>query len=131
MIECALLLAAYLNASPVLVGLVYSEAGLDGVAVVCEESHFDPRAERVEPEGTSWGLWQLYDRYHDQHRGDIIAHNIAGAAFLAECKARGGHDLATAVSWYNAWHPTRSLEWGRRVQARRDDLAHWLWLKLR
>jgi hypothetical protein len=114
----ALYLAAILSSPPGLVATVWDMAGLDGVAVVWCESRFNPRAVRSEPRGhTSWGLWQLDDEFHLQHRGDLLLHCVEGAAFLAECKAKT-HDLAHAVALYNG-----SPAWGREVQAKRDALA--------
>jgi soluble lytic murein transglycosylase-like protein len=114
-----------------LVTAVYDIAGLDGIAVVWCESRFNPKAQRREPGGTSWGLWQLYDRYHDQHRDYLWAHIESGAAFLATCKERAGGDYVKAVSLYNSGSMTKSRKWGERVKRERDRLEWWLLIKLR
>jgi hypothetical protein len=127
----AMLLATLLNVSPVLVDKVYRAAGIDGVAVVWCESSFNPKSCRREPDGTSYGLWQLYDKYHAQFREDVEAHIYAGAAFLARCKEKAGGNFVKAVSIYNSGSPTRSQKWGKRVVGVRDALAHYLWFRLR
>ena len=127
----ALLLAALLGAPPDLVTAVYDIAGLDGVAVVWCESRFNPKAQRREPGGTSWGLWQLYDKYHNQYRNDLWQHLVTGAAFLIECKDKAGRDFVRAVSIYNSGSATRSLRWGERVKRERDRLEWWLWRRMR
>ena len=127
----ALLLATLLGAPPDLVTAVYDIAGLDGVAVVWCESRFNPRACRREPAGSSWGLWQLYDKYHNQYRNDLWQHLVTGAAFLEECKEKAGGDFVKAVSIYNSGSATRSLRWGYRVKRERDRLGWWLWRGMR
>ena len=127
----AILLATLLNVSPVLVEKVYRAAGLDGVAVVWCESSFNPKACRREPNGTSWGLWQLYDLWHEQYRTDQEKHIESGAVFLQLCKDKAKGDFVKAVSIYNSGSPTRSRPWGSRVVGLRDSLAHYLWLRLR
>ena len=114
-----------------IVQAVHMASGIDGVALCRMESRFYPRALRREPSGTSWGLFQLYDRYHKQSRWDIMTHIGTGAAFLAECKQ--GRTFSSAVAVFNGGpHPgPYSLEWGRKVEAERDSLALWLWRKLR
>ena len=89
MIE-ALLLAALLHRDPALVACVYDMGGLDAVVVVEYESQFNPRAWRREARGTSWGLFQLYSKCHEQYRDDPLLHIVAGVAFLKECEMRGG-----------------------------------------
>ncbi len=122
----ALYLAALLNAPYGMVATVYEIAGLDGVALVWCESRFNPHALRHEPrDHTSWGLWQLDDEFHPQHRDDLLLHCVEGAAFLAECKAGTG-SLSAAVARYNG-----SLAWGREVERKRDALAMALWRVLR
>ncbi len=124
--EVALMLALVLGRPPGLVGTIYSVSGLDGVALVECESHFNPRALRREPRGhTSWGLWQLDDEYHPQHRGDLLLHVVEGAAFLESCKSRR-ETLAGAVELYNG-----SYRWGLQVQRKRDSLTLYLWRRLR
>jgi hypothetical protein len=130
MTECALLLALLLHRPPALVASVYEAAGLDGVAVVECESQFNPRALRREPRGhTSWGLFQLDDEWHAQHRGDLLLHIVTGAAFLAQCKR--GVTFAQAVSLYNSGSVDGNLTWGRYVERRRDSLALYLWRRMR
>lgn len=123
----ALLLAAFLNRSPVLVQQVYAAGGLDAVALVECESNFNPQAVRREPRGhSSYGLFQLDNEWHKQWQGDLSRHIATGAAFLAECKARK-KTLAEAVRLYNG-----SYQWGRRVEAKRDELVRWLrWREIR
>jgi hypothetical protein len=127
----ALLLAILLGAPPDLVTAVYDISGIDGVAVVWCESQFKKTAVRREPGGTSFGLWQLYDRFHDQHRDYLWAHIESGAQFLAECKEKAGGNYVKAVSLYNSGSMTKSRKWGERVKRERDGLAHYLWLRLR
>ena len=149
MIDPAILLALYLHRPVDRVAMVYAAGGVEAVAVVEMESHFNPRAERREPQGSSWGLFQLYDRYHKQHRGDLAEHIRAGVAFLEECKLRQGRgypvrgseptaerdrlhrpspSFAAAVARYNGGlHPgPYSLAWGRKVEKKRDELVRWL-----
>ena len=133
----ALILAAYLHRPPVMVEMIYAAGGTDAVAVVECESQFNPQAFRYEKNrsgriiGTSWGLFQLFDRYHAQWRYDLGRHIAEGAAFLAECEAKTHGDFAAAVSLYNSGSPSKALAWGRHVARVRDDLAHWLWMALR
>ena len=157
------LLAAYLHRPAPLVELVFEAGGLDAVAVVQAESRFFPQASRYERDrygriiGTSWGLFQLFDRYHPQWRYDLGKHIAEGAAFLAKCKRDeafyeahyvAGYgawatwseaglaqmmreaDFAAVVSRYNSGSPFGAWAWGKRVQALRDDMGHWLWLQL-
>ena len=127
----ALLLSLLLSCDPALVTAVYDLAGIDGVAVVWCESQFNRKAVRQEPEGTSWGLWQLYDKYHNQYRHDLWQHLVTGAAHLVECKETAGGDFVRAVSIYNSGSATRSLRWGERVKRERDRLEWWLWRRMR
>lgn len=155
MIDPALLLALYLHRPVDLVSRVYAAGGVDAVAVVEMESHFNPLTERREPQGSSWGLFQLYDRYHAQHRGNLAAHIRAGVAFLEKCKqawdsvagrandrgvsipftpASPALSFAAAVAHYNGGtHPgAYSLAWGKRVEKKRDELVRWLaWREIR
>ena len=131
MTEIVLLLAMVLNAPAPLVRDVYAEGGLDAVAVVSMESNFNPKAIRREARGhTSYGLFQLDDEWHPQHRGDIAAHIREGVKILRECE---GTDLRTKVSHYNGgtYPGAYSEKWGRMVEARRDSLALYLWRHLR
>jgi hypothetical protein len=127
----ALLLALYLHRDPALVQLVYEAGGVDSVTVVECESNFNPQASRREPGGTSWGLFQLYDRYHEQYRFDLGKHIEAGAAFLAELKAQYP-DFATAVAHYNGGkHPgAYSRAWGLKVAAKRGELRRVIWTQV-
>jgi hypothetical protein len=128
----ALLLAAYLHRSPALVSTVFDMGGLDAVAVVECESNFNETARREEPGGTSYGLFQLYDRYHPQYRTDLLMHIVEGVRFLEECKE--GRTLAQAVSVYNGGkNPGEySRRWGKRVERKRDELSRWLaWRELK
>jgi hypothetical protein len=84
-VNVALLLAVLLHRPFGLVLTIYDVAGIDGVAVVEYESQFNDHACRVEPEGTSWGLFQLYSKYHKQYRDDLLLHIVEGASFWAEC----------------------------------------------
>ena len=148
MIE-ALLLAALLHRDPALVACVYEMGGLDAVVVVEYESQFNPRAWRREAGGTSWGLFQLYSKCHEQYRDDPLLHIVAGVAFLRECKLRAAAvnptgfiegsssprslpaSLAIAYSIYNSGSPWRSIEKGRAVERKRDSLALFLWRRMR
>jgi hypothetical protein len=126
MLAEAVLLAAILHAPYAYVELVYSWGGLDAVCVVNYESQFNPRCRRAEPEGDSFGLFQLYSKYHKQYRTDIVRHVIAGSAFLAGCKRKGG-TLAKGYSVYNSGTTWKSIKAGREVERRRDELARFVY----
>jgi hypothetical protein len=131
----ALMLAALLHRPAPLVDAVYQYAGLDGVAVVEYESQFHDRAFRIERDadgwaiGTSWGLWQLFDRCHKQYREDLLFHIVTGAEFWAKCKA--GRGIAEAYSVWNSGNPRSSLAKGKVVERKRDAMAMFLWRRLR
>lgn len=127
----ALLLAILLHRDPALVSAVYTMGGLDAVVVVEHESQFHERAWRKEPEGTSYGLFQLYDLCHKQWREDVLLHIATGVGFLEKCKAQSGGNLARAYSRYNSGNERTSLAVGKRLERRRDSLALWLWRHLR
>ena len=127
MIE-ALLLAAYLHRPLFLVEKVYSEGGVDAVAVVEMESRFNPRAWRREPRGhSSWGLFQIDNEWHSQYRGDLDAHIAEGVRILRECEMGG--TFSEAIARYNGGtnHGAYSIAWGKQVEAKRDELSRWLW----
>jgi uncharacterized membrane protein YuzA (DUF378 family) len=64
MAEAAFLIAMMLGRPPGLVYTVYDMAGLSGVCVVEAESQFNEHAWCREARGgTSYGLFQLYDKY--------------------------------------------------------------------
>ena len=128
----ALLLAAFLHVPLHPLAFVYSEGGLDAVAVVSFENWtWKLDAVRIERDsqgyviGTSYGLGQLFDRYHKQWRDDPLMHIVTMLEFLRKCAA-GSIDLAHTYSWYNSWTPDKSLEKGKRVQKIRDRLHRWL-----
>ena len=125
------LLAFALRAPIPLVQAVYDFSGLDGVCVVEYESRFHPNALRKEPHGTSYGLFQLYDKYHQQHRDDLMAHIATGAAFWEACMERTHRDVARAYSLYNSGSSWKSIKKGFAVQHRRDSLALYLWRRMR
>jgi hypothetical protein len=120
--DVALLLAALLHRPYGLVDNVYAMGGIDAVAVVEYESQFNPKAFRREYEGTSWGLFQLWSKCHEQYRHDLLLHMVAGVAFLAECKVKGG-SLARSYSVYNSGSPHKSIAKGLAVTRLRDRLA--------
>ncbi len=130
-------LCVYLHASQYLVEKVYLRGGLDDVAVVTMESQWNPHAFRYERDrhgkiiGTSYGLQQLFDRYHPQYRNDLDAHIREGVDWLSDCKMveTVGLDFSDAVAIYNGgWQPGKDARsWGLKVQAKRDELARWLW----
>lgn len=125
------LLALYLHRPPALVGLVYEAGGTDAVALVECESKFNPQAFRIEPRGhSSWGLFQIDNEWHLQWRFNLGKHIEEGARILAEAP---GDELYIKVAHYNGgtYPPAKSWAWGKKVQALRDDMAHWLWLALR
>lgn len=148
MAEAALLIAMLLGRPPGLVSTVYDMAGLSGV-VVCEyESQFNERAWRRETGGTSWGLWQLYSKCHEQYRDDLLLHIVAGAVFWNECKMgtvshlrQAGRSyesgvsvplsIAAAYSIFNSGNPWSSLEKGREVERKYRSLCLYLWRRLR
>ena len=80
-----MMIAALLHRPPGLVDAVWRSGGLEAVAVVEMESQFNPRAWRREPRGhTSWGLWQIDDEWHPQHRDDLLLHIVEGARIWRE-----------------------------------------------
>ncbi len=126
MIAEALMLAALLHRSTGLVSTIYVMGGLDAVAVVECESQFNEKCWRREPRGhTSWGLFQIDDEFHPQHRNDLLLHIVEGVTFLAWCKTKG-KDFRTAIYWYNG-----SWIWARYVERRRDSWMMYLWRRLR
>jgi hypothetical protein len=132
MIEAAMLLAFVLHRDPALVYAVYEAGGLDAVAVVECESQFCISAWRREPDGaTSYGLFQLDSKYHKQYRDDPMMHIVTGVSFLAECKQE--RTFAQSVAVYNGGaRPGRySVDWGRKVERKRNSLALFLWRRLR
>jgi hypothetical protein len=148
--EAALLIALLLGRPAGLVSTVYAMGGLDAVAVVYYESRFNERAWRREREGSSFGLFQLYDKYHEQYRDDLLLHIVTGVAFLEECKNGAAFpgvsitgpeqrnirsqprlSLARAYSIYNSGSPRRSIAKGREVEALRDGMAMYLWRRMR
>jgi hypothetical protein len=145
-----MMLAIYLNAPIGLVSTVFDMGGIDAVCVVYYESRFNERAWRREREGSSWGLFQLYDKYHEQYRDDLLLHIVTGVAFLEECKNGAAFpgvsitgpeqrnirsqprlSLARAYSIYNSGSPRRSIAKGREVEALRDGMAMYLWRRMR
>jgi hypothetical protein len=132
MTECALLIALLLHRPPGLVSTVYEMAGLSGVCVVEYESQFNDHAfRREELGGTSYGLWQLYDRCHEQYRSDILLHIVAGVFFWSKCMEKGNGSIARAYSIYNSGSPTRSIEKGRAVARRYESWELYLWRRMR
>lgn len=98
-----------------LVATSAQRAGVDpvlAVALVEVESQYTVNAYRVETNGTtSYGLFQINDGWHPQHRDDLVAHCDYGARYLAECIARE-QDWETALCWYNSGY--RDSPAGRR-----------------
>lgn len=131
MTEAAFLIAMMLGRQPGLVETIYDMAGLEGV-IVCEyESQFNARAFRREAcEGTSWGLWQLYDKCHKQYRDDLLLHCVYGAAFWRECMDKG-KTISRAYSIYNSGSPKASIIKGREVEAKYNSLAMYLYRRMR
>ena len=132
MIE-AILLAALLHRPLPLVEAVYAAGGVDCVAIVnCENPEWDVKAIRREPRGyTSYGLGQIDNEWHNQHRGDVKAHIAEMARIYGECE---GKDMATRVSHYNGgtYPPRYSVLWGIKVQRERDRMVRWLeWRRLK
>ena len=120
----ALLIAALLGRPAGIVSTIYDIGGIDMVCLVEYESQFNDRACRREAKGgTSWGLFQLWDKYHEQHRDDLLLHIVTGASFWAKCKEKGRGNIAVSYSWYNSWGPRKSIAKGLEVQAIRDRLA--------
>lgn len=127
------MLALYLHRPVDLVSKVYAEGGTEAVALVESESQFNPQAVRREPRGhSSYGLFQLDGEWHEQHRHNLNAHIRYGAALLAWLEK--GRTFAEAVAIYNGGpgYGAFSRAWGRRVAAKRDELAYLLrWRELR
>lgn len=111
----ATILAYTLNRDPILVRKVYEAQSFDrlqSVSIVEFESWFNPKAQKAVIDkktgkqiGTAWGLWQLVDIWHPQHRGNIDAHIIEGASFLAECWVKSKGDWDKTLLRYNGGEP--------------------------
>ncbi len=108
----ALLVARILCRPADLVWLVYQKAeySVDPVvacATVEFESWFNPHAFRLERDkrgkviGTSWGLWQICDRWHPQFRENLGLHCWYGAAYLAWCIHVERGDVRRGLRRYN------------------------------
>ena len=121
--DVAILLALLLHRPAGLVSTIYDVAGIEGVAICEYESQFNDHACRREYEGTSWGLFQLWSKYHEQHREDLLLHIVAGTAYWTECKEKAGGDIAKGYSVYNSGNTRHSIEKGREVERLRDFLA--------
>ena len=108
----ALFIAGFLGRDPALVWLVWEKAQYSvdpiiAIALVEEESWFNPRAVRLERDsrgrviGTSWGLYQLCDRWHYQFRDNLPLHCWYGAAYLAWCIHVERGDVRRGLTRYN------------------------------
>ena len=155
MTEAALIIALLLNRPVGLVKTVYDMAGLSGVCVVEYESQFNEHAWCKEARGgTSYGLFQLYDKYHPQYRDDLLLHLVYGAEFWKACleKANGGAgrmvvnrplqgpcfkpmtsapSIAVAYSYFNSGNSRTSIIKGKAVEAKYNSLAMYLWRRTR
>ena len=150
MIEVAILLGALLHHPALIVMEVYTAparvcvpisrldktwlpSGLQNVSIVEAESRFNPKAFRIEPNGTSSGLFQRYDRYHEQYRGQTSKHILAGTIFLGDCLSWEHGNFARASAHYNggARFPEVSWKRGKKDQARAVSLGLYLWRHLR
>jgi hypothetical protein len=116
------MLALLLHRSPGLVSTVLEMGGIDAVAVVTCESQWNERAWRREPDGTSWGLFQLYDKFHRQYRDDLLLHIATGCEFLAECESEAPN-FNEAVQLYNSGSLHGNPRWGAFVTRKRDWLS--------
>jgi hypothetical protein len=126
MVTEVIMLATLLGRPTFLIDAVWKAGGLDAVALVECESHFNPRALRHEPRGyTSWGLYQIDNEFHPQWRNDILMHIVEGQSFLNSCKKQT-RELRYVVALYNG-----SLTWGKIVERKRDSFALYLWRHLR
>jgi hypothetical protein len=130
MSPAVLLIAAALGRNPFYVAMVYENpiAQYDRVlnsALVERESWYNPNAEEFiwNKEhtgiiGTSWGLYQICDLYHEQYRGNIREHIRAGAGILLGLLMRE-HEPLFALSCYNS-----GQEWSKRgLRYAQDVLA--------
>jgi len=132
MIDVALLLAALLGRPAGIVSTIYDIGGIDMVCLIEYESQYNDRACRREAKGgESWGLFQLWSKYHEQHRDDLLLHVVAGASFWASCLEKGRGNIAVSYSWYNSWDPRKSIAKGREVERLRDNLALYIYRHLR
>ncbi len=120
MIFAVSLIAAILGRPAPLVQKVYLSFGYDpilAVAVVEGESQFKPNALRIECDkegrkiGTSYGLFQLFDKFHPQYRDDLDAHIRYGATFLLLKIIETGGRRKAALIAYNGGekYPDRVL----------------------
>ncbi len=108
----AILIARILARPPDLVLLVWQKAeySVDPV-VACSlvevESWYNPRALKIERDsrgrviGTSWGLWQICDRWHPQFRDNLPLHCWYGAGYLAWCIHVERGDVRRGLARYN------------------------------
>lgn len=127
MIE-VLLLAAFLNRPQALVQQVCAAGGIDAVAIVsCENPRWIPDLVVREGHGlTSYGLGMICDGWHKQYRGDLEKHIAEFVRiYREECP---GATMAEKISHYNGgtYPGPYSIAWGKRVQAKRDELVRWL-----
>ena len=108
----ALLVAQILSRPVDLVILVWEKAKYSGYpiescALVEFESLFNPHAFRFERDergkviGTSWGLYQRCDIWHEQFRDNLALHCWAGAAHLAWCIHVERGDMKRGLTRYN------------------------------
>jgi hypothetical protein len=132
-----LALALSLNAPPSLVDIAFEMAesggisGFDLCVMIDCESQFEEEAIRREKDGTSYGLGQLYDKYHEQFRGDVILHLVETIrTFRDDCP---GNCLSERVAHYNGGiYPKRAAKaWGRYVERRRDSKLLEVWRRVR
>jgi hypothetical protein len=129
--EAAFLIAMLLGRPTGLVTTVYEMAGLEGVCVVEYESHFNTRAWRREAAGgTSFGAWQLYDKFHPQYRDDLLLHLAYGAEFWKKCMEKGG-TVARAYSIWNSGNTWTSIKKGKEVDRKVNSLAMYLYRHFR
>jgi hypothetical protein len=130
MTEAAILIALLLHRPIGLVGTVYEMGGLSAVVVVEYESEFCITSYRKEKDGFSYGLFQLYDKCHEQYRDDLLLHIVYGVRFWRECMAKG-KTIARAYSYFNSGNARTSIEKGREVQRKYDSLAKYIWRRMR
>jgi hypothetical protein len=124
------LIALFLGRPLDYMATIYDLGGIDAIAVVEYESQFNPRAFRREIDGTSYGLFQLYDKYHVQFRNDPLSHIITGVEFLEECKEKSRGSFSRAYSIYNSGTSWISIKKGEEVEALRLKIEKFLFLHL-
>lgn len=71
------------------------------VAIVASESSFRPNIVHYNGGSNDYGLFQLNNLWHDQHRGNVPRHIRAGVEHFQWCMKTEKNDVRRALSRYN------------------------------